>query len=351
MRLPKTIRKLWSCGSSRFAVFAGLLLIALALRPAGSSTVQADSVPEWLADAGRVDLGHFGDGSAAVIVGDWTDFTVDATGKFIMTERRAVRVLNRRSAEPYLDAVGTENIDTKVTSIQAWTISPSGHITQSRKKDLTSVAGFTAFDEFSDERVKMIKAPGAEDGSLVGSEVVTQGRIPINGEKFRMEEEIPIRLSELQVSVPSGSMHWFINHPDRVRVLSQSPNGASFRTENRSAIPDESDAPPFSSMAAVVFVNYDAKGPSALQSWEEAGHTYHALFDNGEKPETEIASQVETLAGGNPMNCPGSTLSTPTFRARSATWRSKSELADTSRIFPLTCIRTNMETARTRPPC
>ena len=277
---------------------ARLFLGALVLCLGGHSISRADSVPDWLAAASRVDLGHFGDGSAAVVVGEWTDFTVDATGKFVMTERRALRILNRRSAEPYLDAVGSENSDTKVTSIQTWTIAPSGRITQSGKKDLATVAGYTAFDEFTDVRVKMIKTPGAEDGSLVGFEVITQGRIPIGGEKFPMEEVIPIRVSELHVSVPSGSMRWFVNHPDRVKVLSQSSNGAAFRTENRPAIPDESDAPPFSSLAALVFVNYDPKGPSALQSWEEAGHSYHTLFDNGEKPETEIASQVESLSTG-----------------------------------------------------
>src|SRR6185369_12983465 len=95
MRSPRMIRKLWFCDRSRFAIFAGLFLLALALCSLNNSTVQADSVPEWLADAGRVDLGHLGDGSAAVIVGDWTNFTVDAAGKFIMTERRALRVLNR----------------------------------------------------------------------------------------------------------------------------------------------------------------------------------------------------------------------------------------------------------------
>jgi len=83
-----------------------------------------------------------------------------------------------------------------------------------------------------------------------------------------------------------------------VQVVSQSANGAVFRSENRLAIPDESGAPPFSSLAAEVFINYDAKGPAALQSWAEAGHEYHALFDNGEKPETEIAAQVESLVNG-----------------------------------------------------
>ena len=262
----------------------------------GHPSSRADSVPDWLAAAGRVDLGHFGDGSAAVVVGTWTDFNVDATGKFVMTERTALRVLNRRSAEAHLDAVGYENNDTKVTSIETWAVSPSGRVTRSGKKDLTTVAGFTAFEAFTDVRVKSIKTPGAEDGSLLGFEIVTQGRLPISGMKFGMEDEIPVRVSELHVSVPSGSLRWFMNHPERVEVLTQSPNEAAFRSVNRPAIPDESDAPPFSSLAAVVFVNYDSKGPSALQSWEEAGHSYHTLFDNGEKPETEIRSQVESLA-------------------------------------------------------
>jgi hypothetical protein len=298
MKLPKTIKKLSFSGSSSRAVLGRLFLGALLLCLGRYSISRAESVPDWLAAAGRVDIGHFGEGSAAVVVGEWTDFTVDATGKFVMTQRRVLRVQNRRSADRYLEAVGYENNDTKVTSIETWAISPSGRVTQSGKKDLITASDFANFEVFSDDRVKVIRIPGAEDGSLVGFEIVTQGWLPISGEKFRMEQEIPVRQAELHVSVPSGSLRWFVNHPDRVKVISQSSNGAAFRTENRPAIPDESDAPPFSSLAAVVFINYDPKGPSALQSWEEAGHSYHSLFDNGEKPETEIASQVETLANG-----------------------------------------------------
>jgi hypothetical protein len=296
---PGTIKKLLFSGASKFPGAARLFLgVMLLVCPADKSISRADSVPEWLATAKNVDLGHFGDGKAAVIIGDWNDFTVDATGKFMQSERRAIRVLNRRSAERYLKAVGYENNDTKVISIQTWAIAPSGRVIQSGKKDLITESGFAEFEVFSDDRMKIINIPGAEDGSLVGFEVVTQGRIPINGEKFRMEEEIPIHQGELHVSVPSGSMHWFVNHPDRIEVVSQTSNGATFRTVNRPGIPDEPDAPPFSSLAAEVVVNYDSKGPSALQSWEEVGRTYHALFDGPEKPGQEIASQVETLAAG-----------------------------------------------------
>jgi len=252
--------------------------------------------PDWLVAAGKVDLAHFGDGSAAVILGEWTDFTVDATGKFVMTERRAMRVLNRRSADRYLDAEGQENNAGKVTTIQTWSIAPSGKVTMSGKKDIATIAGFGSFEEFTDVRLKKVSTPGAEDGSLVGFEVVTEGRIPISGEKFQMEEELPIKVRELHVSVPSGSLRWFLNHPDKVEVVSQSANGASFRTQNRDAIIDEPSAPPFTSVAAMVAINYDPKGQGAIQSWEQAGLYYHSLFDTGEKSETEIASQVEILA-------------------------------------------------------
>jgi hypothetical protein len=297
MTSPKVTRKSYFCAASRLAIAACLGLVVVP-GPADRSTLRAESVPDWLATAGRVDLAHFGDGSAAVVVGQWNDFTVDETGKFVSSERRALRVLNRRSAERYLKAVGFENNETKVTSIQTWTIAPSGRVTQSAKKDLVTQSAFAEFALFSDDRVKMVDIPGVEDGSLVGFEVVRQGRIPINGETFRMEDQIPILQGELHVSVPSGSLHWFVNHPDRLEIMNQSANSAAFRTSRRPAIPDEADAPPFSSLASEVVINYDSKGPAAVQSWNEAGRAYHTLFGLPVKPAPEIAAQVDSLASG-----------------------------------------------------
>src|SRR5665213_828570 len=215
MKLPKTIRKLSFSGNNRPAIYAGLLPCALYLCFGSPAICAADSAPEWLAAAARVDLAHFGEGSAAVVVGKWTEFTVDVNGNCVTTERVAMRVLNRRSAEPYLNAVGSENNDTKVTSIKTWAISPSGRVTLSGKKDLITAVDFADFEVFSDDRVKMIKIPGAEDGSIVGYEIKSQGPIPVRGRRFQMEDEIPVRLNELRVSVPSGSLHSFLNHPDR----------------------------------------------------------------------------------------------------------------------------------------
>src|SRR6266566_6030223 len=102
MRLPKTIRKSYFSAGSKFsaAARACLLLGAILLLCATPVSIsRADSVPDWLAAANHIDLNHFGDGSAAVVVEQWEDFTVDATGKFVSIERKALRVLNRRSAD------------------------------------------------------------------------------------------------------------------------------------------------------------------------------------------------------------------------------------------------------------
>ncbi len=58
----------------------------------------AANAPDWLLAASKVDVGQFGSGSAAIVVAQSTDFTVDGTGKFVQRERRAIRVLNRQEA-------------------------------------------------------------------------------------------------------------------------------------------------------------------------------------------------------------------------------------------------------------
>jgi hypothetical protein len=292
-------RKSSCCMGSRLLAATGLLPgLLLAVCPVNLPAAPATSAPDWLMAANHVDLGHFGDGSAAVVVGEWTDFSVDAAGKFTLTERSAIRVLNRKSAERYLNAEGFENNDTKVTSIQTWAIDSAGHVTQSSKKDLVMGAAYADFIMFADDRVKMIPAPGAEDGSLVGYEVVSQGRIPINGEQFQIEKEIPVHQGELHLSVPTGSMHWFSNHPDRMEVVEQSEHSATIRVVNRPGIPEEPSAPPLRSLALVVAVNYDPQGASAIKSWDDAGRIYHPISVPAEKPDTGIASQVEALIAG-----------------------------------------------------
>jgi hypothetical protein len=107
-------------------LFSRVLLFSVAWGVGAGGTLRAASsaasAPNWLVAAKQADTGHLGDGSAAVIVWESVDFTVDATGKFVKTERRAIHVLNFQAAAKFLNAEGKENSDVTVTSIRGWAI-------------------------------------------------------------------------------------------------------------------------------------------------------------------------------------------------------------------------------------
>ncbi len=294
------IRKSFFYASNR-AIRANLLLGAALLCGSwfsGSARAASSSAPDWLMAAKQADVGHLGDGSAAVIVGQWSDFNVDATGKFVETERRAIRVLNFRAAAKFLRAEGWENMDVSVISIQGWAITIAGRVIESPKQKATTQSEYAGFELFSDDREKILGIDGAEDGAVVGYEIVSSGRLPLSGERFILDGPLPVLAGEVHVSVPSGSLRWFVNHPDRVQVLSQSPKAAAFRIENRPAIHEEEDMPPFTSLATTIFVNYDAKGAAAVQSWADAGRSVHPLLSAAEEPAPDITTEVETLSAG-----------------------------------------------------
>ncbi len=104
MKSPKMTRKLSFYRLSDFRVPCRLIVGGMLLCAAVCVRSHAATPPDWLMAANRVELGDFGKGSAAVVVDEWREFTVDAAGKYTSVERRAVRVLNRQAAEPYIRA-------------------------------------------------------------------------------------------------------------------------------------------------------------------------------------------------------------------------------------------------------
>jgi hypothetical protein len=269
-------------------------LLGLGIFPA----CRGASAPEWLQAAGSASLGDFGRGSAAVVVERREEFTVDSAGRFVERKRAAIRILNRRAAEPYTQVTGYENSFQSVTQIKAWTIAPGGKVIETGKKDFATVAGFGDFEMYSDDRAKVLTTPSVEDGALVGYEVTREGREPLNSRRFSLEGEIPIWLSELRVSAPSGSLRYFVNFPDRVEVSTSDINTATFRVRRRAAIQPEEKMPPSWSVGAAVFVNYDPNGSAAVQSWDSAGRMIQPYFSSARKLTPEIEAEAQRLATG-----------------------------------------------------
>lgn len=256
------------------------------------------SVPEWLAAANKADIAALGAGSAAVIVDRRVEFSVAQTGKFVMKERGAIRIFNRQAAERYLHIVGQEDSDQSVVLLHSWTIGRDGRVVESDKKDIVSQTNFAGFELYSDSKVKMISAPGAEDGSLIGYEIVTEGIDYIKSMQFSLERDIPVLFSEVTASVPMGSLRFFVNFPDRVEIVNQSANTVTIRAKNRPAIKIEEDMPPLRSLAATLYLNYDPAGNDAISGWETAAKIIHPMYSERRQANEEIRSEVQTLVAG-----------------------------------------------------
>jgi transglutaminase-like putative cysteine protease len=274
---------------------AGVLLLWCAARSA-----TAAELPEWLEAARHVELGEFGKGSPAVIIESRVEFSVDASGRFTEKTRAALLILNRRAAEQYLHVSGYEDSDQAVTSIQAWSIAPGGRVEKTEKKDIITRASYAEFILYSDSLVKSVTIPSVQDGSVVGYEMTRQGKLVVSSERFSLERNIPVWLSEVRVTIPFGSLRYFINFPDRVETgmpssASQASQSVSFRAQRRPAVVEESNMPPYWSVRAAVFVNYDPAGPSAVKSWDDAGRASYPLFAGALRISPEIAAEADRL--------------------------------------------------------
>jgi hypothetical protein len=74
MTLPNMTGKLSFCSNSRLWAAGLYMAVTVFVRLGDRRVSHADSVPAWLIKASQVDLGHFGEGTAAIIVGDWKDW-------------------------------------------------------------------------------------------------------------------------------------------------------------------------------------------------------------------------------------------------------------------------------------
>ena len=129
------IRKSWYFMRSKSKRYLLVLIFSTSLLSTGLLTVSfGASVPDWLAAATRVELGEFGQGSAAIIVTRQEEFTVDPDGEFVQKEWGAIRVLSHKAAESHVWIAGYENTDQKVVEIKTWVIQRSGDVVKSKKR-------------------------------------------------------------------------------------------------------------------------------------------------------------------------------------------------------------------------
>jgi Domain of Unknown Function with PDB structure (DUF3857)/Transglutaminase-like superfamily len=264
-------------------------------------TVRADDAPAWLRQAAAATLPVYDKDVPGVVLWDESRVSVDDSGRVVMTNSYAVKILTR---EGRALAQAFENYATdsgKVREMRAWLIRPSGEV-KKYGKDETIDQAEVDNDIYNEARAKLINAKDdAEPGAVFGYEATKEYRAMFNQLVWGFQSRLPVVLSRLMVTLPGG---WqadgtMFNHAR----IEPAVNNSTYSWELRGLPPIEPEvmSPPVTSLAPWLAVTYQpaASGkPGASRtfaSWPEVSRWMTELTDPQMVLDDNLAGKAKQL--------------------------------------------------------
>lgn len=278
--------------------FALLLLLTAALWPPPA----AAGVPDWLRQAAAEPLPQYPGDTDAVVLLDEQVTTVRESGEITTLYRRAYKILRPEGRKNGTVVVHFDG-ETKLTFLKGWSLPAQGKEYEVKEKEASEVAAATG-DLYNDKRIKFLKIPGAEPGSVVGYEYEQRRRPQILQDIFGFQDDIPVRRARFVLSLPPGwehEEHWSNHVP-----VPPTGGGSSWIWEltDLPAVKSEPWMPPWPSLATRLAVTYFPKDAGlkekSLASWRDVGVWYSKLTADRRGATPEMQKKVAELTSGAP---------------------------------------------------
>ncbi len=280
----------------RIKALAGILAVA-------TSTVIpsfAVNVPEWVKQASAQKFGTYAPDTNAVVLLDDTDFHVTGPGEYENHYRRVVKILRPEGRDEGAFAVYLQPQD-KLLSIHCWSIDSAGREYEVKEKDFLEGGSFGSYALYSDDRMRMTKAPSSDPGSVVAFEYEVRRHEWLNQINWTLQEPNPVHEVRMEVSLPSGWEHktaWAAVTP--IQETSIGSNSWQWTAHDLPAIDDEPMMPAPRSLAARMKLTYfpaSEAGPNS-STWDGLARWYAGLTANRRTATPEISAKVQELIAG-----------------------------------------------------
>ncbi len=249
-----------------------------------ASTPAAEDYPEdgaiILLDSGQMRI--VGNGNAAYSV---------------FERHKLIKILNIRG-EKFANIMIPYFPGTRVSDIQARTISPAGKITILQDDKIFDVNLYPNFIFYSDQRAKIFTLPAVVPGSII--EYCYQ--VNISGgslwHSWMFQEEIPTRHSRFTLVNPSEwELKYRLYHLDLEPQVEKTPAGFKssylWEVKDMPSLKTEFAMPPRRQVAARL-----AFAPLGIDSWNDVAGWYHDLAAPRMKPTEEIKILAKELTDG-----------------------------------------------------
>ncbi len=275
---------------------AVLFLVPLAwIQPAA----RADA-PDWLqaAAASATSLPKYPTETKEVELLYDETITLQADGEVVWHLRVACKIL-RTSGCTKGGFVAYYNKDSKITSFKGWTLPAVGKAYEVKDKDAVDFADVDA-QTYSDLRYKVLIAPAAEPGNIVGFEVEKKVHPELLQDEWDFQSLTPVVVSRFTLVLPPSweyKAQW-VNFAE-TQPVRQGDNNWQWELHNIPGIAAEDDMPPRESLEGRMVVDYFPSDPAIRQktfdSWNDLARWYIQLTSDRRDDAPEISAKVKEL--------------------------------------------------------
>ena len=300
MMMPRSYFK----ARSRLATISIAAAIAIAAWMWRPAQVAADQAPDWLRAASQDKLPDYPKDTEAVVLLEEQYTTVKDNGEIETRCRRAYGLLRPEGREGYGGVAVHFDSETKLTYLKAWTITADGAAIELKEKEAVE-AGLSSYEIYSDKRVKYLKFPEANPGSVVGYEYVQKHRPFVFEDDWWFQSRIPTRKARFVLQIPSGweYTNYWAHYPEQ-KAESRAANQFAWELQDIPGIETEKDMPPWLAVAGRMDVKYFPRDPKmrtkTTGTWKDLGLWYGSLTASARGVSPQMQQKVAELTAGAP---------------------------------------------------
>lgn len=280
-----------------------VFLAALPFSPRVACAERSVPLPGWAVQAAATPTPDYAKNAPAVILYDETSETVDAAGRAVEHERKAIRILQPEGRSDASCRVFYD-VDEKVNSFYSWTISADGKRFPAKDTDFLDQGVYENRVEQSSQRARTVNPPAADPGATVACETDELLRPYQHEEIWVIQHSIPAADQILEVDFPPGTAHaesWHRHDPVPPVEVSPSRLRWEIKDVHGLDLSNVKSTPKWIALAARMTVLWgDTAVVGRDNQWHALGQWFNSIEEHRPDPTPEIAAQAQSLTTGAP---------------------------------------------------
>jgi hypothetical protein len=297
MKRATAIARKRSCMALAVACFT---LLAV---EASQAWAKQEPAPQWAVDAAKTPTpADVGDAPAVILFDEYL-VTIDAQNHAVERERYAIRVLKPQGRK-YTHCTVSYDEDEKLNYFRSWTITSEGKQFQAMEADFTDHGAYDAPILQVTERVRTVKPPASDPGSVVVCETEQHLRPYMDEEEWAIQSSIPYVYEALELALPPGGHYadaWRKHDP--VKPIETTEGHLRWEIKNMPALDLENihATPEGGALAARMSVKWgDLAVKGTDNQWRALGQWQEQLEQHRTDATPEITAKAQELVAGAP---------------------------------------------------